>query len=67
MLGPTSVTGSRHGRYVRSNSVATRAMTERQWVHIPVVLDRIRMVWRAAELLKGWLETYVGPSDMPAR
>lgn len=37
------------------------------WMHTPEALDMIRTVWRAAEPLKEWLDTYVGRSETPAR
>lgn len=35
------------------------------WMSTRGALDRIREVWRAAEPLKGWIDTYVGASEEP--
>ncbi len=34
-------------------------------MHTPVVLDKIRTIWKGTQPLKDWLDRHVGPIDEP--
>lgn len=49
----------------RKGLIATVAWPPEPWLHTQAVVTRIRNVWKGAAAMTAWLETHVGPSQLP--
>ena len=49
----------------RKGLIATRSWEPALWLHTAAVTNRIRTVWTGAAAMTEWLDTHVGPSQLP--
>ncbi|MEO6125362.1 MAG: DUF2461 domain-containing protein [Ilumatobacteraceae bacterium] len=49
----------------RKGLIATVAWAPEPWLHTTSVVTKIRNVWKGAAAMTEWLDTHVGPSQLP--
>jgi len=49
----------------RKGLIATVAWGPEPWLHTTAVVTKIGDVWKGAAVMNDWLDTHVGPSQMP--
>lgn len=49
----------------RKGLIATVAWAPEPWLHTAAVVTKIRNVWAGAASMTAWLDTHVGPSQLP--